>query len=1284
MSERQIIDEKAALDKDLVPETAKPVTIDEVPETKKQTSAKPSKGKSSYNDGIRMILGGIEPKETRREYNEPDLPVLFKRPNMRSLGFPTPMSFTQNFKDNVDWRKYIANKLDNLEDTNSRVKRSTLDEVQLRNAMIAAILQRQLIMAEDHGRALPPPPAPHHVSSINVPSPLRAPDAFAFAQAHDNHHSVHISTPDHQVSHGAALVGPQVTVRQEVHQIIPTHHIPAPPPPAALLNEVHPSFKGYAPPIKGGSLEDIFGVSSKYFSPKPAYTPEPAYQAPAPAYSPPEPAYKAPVPAYRPPEPRYIVTPEPNYVVTPEPLYHPGPKYTPPEPAYVAPPEPKYVSPEPAYHAPNPVGSYKPPDFHGHPFSMEMVFGLPMHDHYMTKYQHLLPEHMHIVTPDRIYGTPTPAPAYRGPPTPVYREPSPAYQEPSPAYQEPSPAYQEPKIDPAYVAPKKVGYDLPIHGGSLEEVFHVASKYNSPKYDPPPPGPAYAPPAYNPTLLPPHEHNSYTLHYLPYEDYVPVHAEALAVKAKVPSIPGAAHFLVKSPTPHLADFQHIHGLTQRRKRSAEGQSKISRIVKRDVHDDDAESDDYDDYDDADAQVDEAADDRKAFKLPQIKFKKVKLPKLPNVGNVFRPGKNKNKGKGNKGKGKGKRNKNKGKKPQSSNQGYRGQNQSLQAPQSGPQQDSQQYQQQQQQPLKNEISLNQLIVQSTSHGTEVMGTTGNSLPLCTESNRGPGPYQPCLLPGGQRNGPGGIVVRPPPSHPVVQIHVGENNKIPDLAFYPINSPIDKGVETSQGQLSAQISNSQAFLNTFPSSSPLPDYNNPSTSSSVSFPSSQSNINNAQSSFGSSQNNALPEYSSSQPSVSNNGFNTGQFSSQISSNNAFSTHVVGQSISVQSNYGASSTPSSNNVGQSNFGVSTSPISNNVGQSSYGVSSSPTSNNVGQSNFGISSSPSLNNVGQSSYGVSSSSTTNNVGQSNFGISSSPSLNNLGQSNLQSNYNSGSQTFNQNTQNFNQNNNNLQNFNSFQSNNQLSNQNPNTLSDSLPEYNVANSYRLRKHSPDSVPSKLIVFPDNQNEEVNPRTPQKQFPIHPGLVTNQGKTLIEQQQEAVVLQEPRNAFLTNSQVSSSLPEFVQQNAGNGQGSNPFLQNNNNNQNQQLNVASNSAIQDTTSPNIAQQQFQQHQQQFQQQQLLQQQQQQFNQQQQQQFNHQQRLQQSQQLQQQQKLNNQLPSPVTPTQFATTSQPISHPVHNPNNPFLRNNNQNNNFVEQTTRFNPGTDVIKLLL
>ena len=201
-------------------ETVRSAQKDVKKEEKKESKSTTTKSKPNYNDGIRMILGGSESRANSREdnNNNGEAPSLFKRPSMRSLGFPTPMSFLQNFQDNVDWKKFAQTR--SFDETN-RVKRSTLDENQLRNAMIAAILQRQLIMAEDQrafhnhqaaAAAFPPPPPPHRVSQLRVPSPLGAPDAFGLIghpapppPSHlDNHHSVHISTPDHHVSHGAS------------------------------------------------------------------------------------------------------------------------------------------------------------------------------------------------------------------------------------------------------------------------------------------------------------------------------------------------------------------------------------------------------------------------------------------------------------------------------------------------------------------------------------------------------------------------------------------------------------------------------------------------------------------------------------------------------------------------------------------------------------------------------------------------------------------------------------------------------------------------------------------------------------------------------------------------------------------------------------------------------------------------------------------------------------------------------------------------------------------------
>ena len=62
-----------------------------------------------------------------------------------------------------------------------------------------------------------------------------------------------------------------------------------------------------------------------------------------------------------------------------------------------------------------------------------------------------------------------------------------------------------------------------------------------------------------------------------------------------------------------------------------------------------------------------------------------------------------------------------------------------------------------------------------------GQTTNVYPLCSNlPERQTSPTtsnniqeaSPCQLPGGRLRGPGGIVVRPPASHPIVQIHVGD--------------------------------------------------------------------------------------------------------------------------------------------------------------------------------------------------------------------------------------------------------------------------------------------------------------------------------------------------------------------------------------------------------------------------------------------------------------------------------------------------------------------------------
>eukprot|EP00093_Oithona_nana_P005839 05839.XXX_143811_135735_1 [CDS] Oithona nana genome sequencing. len=183
---------------------------------------------------------------------------------------------------------------------------------------------------------------------------------------------------------------------------------------------------------------------------------------------------------------------------------------------------------------------------------MEMVFGLPMQGYYMNKYAHMLPFHGHK---DK-YHEPM-----------AYHKPEPKYH-PAPKHIPVVPVVPIAHKEPMYHDPQK-HYLPPKHkGGSLEEVFGVATKYAHPPVVPVPhPGYKEMPQHYD---YP--KHNSYSLHYLPYEDYVPHHAETIALKNRVPSIPGAAHILVKAPHPHLRGIPHspFAPLKKRTKRSAQG------------------------------------------------------------------------------------------------------------------------------------------------------------------------------------------------------------------------------------------------------------------------------------------------------------------------------------------------------------------------------------------------------------------------------------------------------------------------------------------------------------------------------------------------------------------------------------------------------------------------------------------------------------------------------------------------------------------------------------------
>ena len=81
----------------------------------------------------------------------------------------------------------------------------------------------------------------------------------------------------------------------------------------------------------------------------------------------------------------------------------------------------------------------------------------------------------------------------------------------------------------------------------------------------------------------------------------------------------------------------------------------------------------------------------------------------------------------------------------------------------------------------------------------------AFPLCTSTGVGVGKFKPCLLPGGSLRGPGGVVIRPPDSHPIVQIHLPDDAtyKLPDVVLLPPNAkPVN--VEIQRGLKRPQIS------------------------------------------------------------------------------------------------------------------------------------------------------------------------------------------------------------------------------------------------------------------------------------------------------------------------------------------------------------------------------------------------------------------------------------------------------------------------------------------------
>merc|ERR1719458_2373451 len=234
-------------------------------------------------------------------------------------------------------------------------------------------------------------------------------------------------------------------------------------------------------------------------------------------------------------------------------LAHPVDNYVEPKPAYHE-PKPAYHAPKPAYHEPKPA-------YH------------------------------------------EPKPAYHEP-KPAYHKPKPVYHEPAPAYHPPEPAYHPPQ--PAYAAPQPK---------SLEAIFGLKPNYVTPvpHYD--------IPTTYKPKMpdyvhqhhtkshgLPllhhePHPHPGdpgYVMHYLPYDNYVPMHHETLEHPPPVAHHPGAAHLLVPGthvlpagdflplpgplsslpPHPGHPEVRSLRGARRKRSPAPQGQSFFSNPIHR--------------------------------------------------------------------------------------------------------------------------------------------------------------------------------------------------------------------------------------------------------------------------------------------------------------------------------------------------------------------------------------------------------------------------------------------------------------------------------------------------------------------------------------------------------------------------------------------------------------------------------------------------------------------------------------------------------------------------------
>ena len=348
---------------------------------------------------------------------------------------------------------------------------------------------------------------------------------------HDPHHAHH--DPHHDVHHAPVLL-------DSYKEPAPVYH-----PPKVYDHKT----SGYPKPKHGASLEEIFGVHTRY---APAVV-KPVYHAPEPhsmmSLHPPALKYAEPKPEYHSPKPEYHA-PKPDYHA-PKPEYHPPkPEYHAPKPEY-HPPKPEYHSLKPEYHAPKPEYHAPKPEYHA--------------------------------------------------PKPEYHAPKPEYHPPKPEYHPPKPEYHPPHHDGH-------GYPPPHNGGSLEAIFGLGHHGH---HEHPHHVPDYHPTTYKPKMpdyvnkeyksLP--QDPGYVLHYLPYEDYEPVHPESVAHPPPVPHHPGAAHILVPGTHPLPAQVRSLGPLRGARvKRSPvdTGQSitpaSHNIILDTDIHTNRIASDsDYNDF-----------------------------------------------------------------------------------------------------------------------------------------------------------------------------------------------------------------------------------------------------------------------------------------------------------------------------------------------------------------------------------------------------------------------------------------------------------------------------------------------------------------------------------------------------------------------------------------------------------------------------------------------------------------------------------------------------------------